>query len=76
MAIGLLGVVLRGRRHRMRAVRELRCPGTGEQVRCVISRDTLNGCWIDVESCTACDPPEQVRCARTCVGELNREARA
>lgn len=71
----VLGLVWRATvagRRRTHARRQFVCPFKDAHVSCELSRSTLNGRFIEVESCSAFDPPERVLCSRQCVALLNR----
>ncbi len=50
------------------------CIPNGQVAECMFVRDQRTGRWMDVESCSLCDPPTQVRCAKRCLVLMNDAA--
>jgi hypothetical protein len=50
------------------------CIPNGQVAECMFTRDQRTGRWMDVESCSLCDPPTQVRCAKRCLVLMNDAA--
>jgi hypothetical protein len=69
----LLVAFLMGRwRHRTWVTKEFHCPYSDVDVTCEMSKSTLTGRMIDVDTCSKFDPPERVSCERKCVDMLNQ----
>ncbi len=50
------------------------CIPNGHVAECMFVRDQRTGRWMDVESCSLCDPPTEVRCAKRCLVLMNDAA--